>query len=907
MNEAVRKPVVRIELEGGRVSDFSGRDRIRIGRSVEADFTIPDETISREHLVVLVKEDGIWIMDTGSSNGTFVNGHRMEPKSLFPHDPHNVITLGSQNACIRITAQSAVREPSLSLVPTPAIQEVHEPSFIPRPTESPSNEGMLPIQGSAALTPPSLSSSKIEKKLNDQIELLEADLQARKAAISEVQTLWQAALMDLNQARSERDKTLLEISQKAQELEDIQRNYEERKAELKEKIDSRTEKAEALLNEAKERFDSDLADLEDAFLKAKTEKESETEAALAALEQSLAQRTSEVQASIESLESNLSKISADFETEKERLETLLSKHQEDEKSAAQETRAIYKALEKAKAIEEERRREYELEQRKRSAIEETEAAERGMRLAQINRDIEEAITRLSRVENDRTRNEEAALSAKVRFDEARLGEEASRTAKEAHEKDAQTYRSDVERLSKRLNELSLEKTSLEDATQNALAIKERVEAELDSTRQTILEEKNRAERQIAQEEEESHARIQAEAEARLTAAEKKAKEIEKEARDGADAITLNARNAAKSAVDLAKSEAASIRENANSEAKRLVTEAAESARNKLAAHNDEIKASLEKHQREFVEMRAQMERERQELRKNSEHEITVSRANALTEARAQGESELHELQQKRRTEVQSIKKALEKATATQLKKSGLSAAEIARIVEEWTELGTIVDGILTPSASPEAAEELKRLGLVDPSSRLRAKKYWIRVGIVGSVIAIIALTFTIFRDDVNRVTASAVDQMKERSAESDAYVRQVQKERIAKAQYHPYQDNRFRETYTDNILFLKNYAEMTEDKDYQSKWVLEMNRWFQKEFEMNEKVIVQFAPIEASLHQELIKLRSYINPSFEKEGIDRMREAEVSAVEELRRILGSQARYRRFRVFQEHFFQKNAK
>ena len=76
---------------------------------------------------------------------------------------------------------------------------------------------------------------------------------------------------------------------------------------------------------------------------------------------------------------------------------------------------------------------------------------------------------------------------------------------------------------------------------------------------------------------------------------------------------------------------------------------------------------------------------------------------------------------------------------------------------------------------------------------------------------------------------------------------------------------------------------------------------------MSERVIVEFAPIESSLVQELVKLKGFINPRFEKEGIDRMREAEAESLKEMYRVLGGRSRYLKYRVLQEHFYQKQRK
>ncbi|MEE9443176.1 MAG: SpoIIE family protein phosphatase [candidate division Zixibacteria bacterium] len=54
-----------------------------IGRKASCDFTIPDNTISRQHAQITIEDDGrlISIEDLNSHNGTFVNGERLSEKT----------------------------------------------------------------------------------------------------------------------------------------------------------------------------------------------------------------------------------------------------------------------------------------------------------------------------------------------------------------------------------------------------------------------------------------------------------------------------------------------------------------------------------------------------------------------------------------------------------------------------------------------------------------------------------------------------------------------------------------------------------------------------------------------------------------------------------------------------------
>ncbi len=62
--------------------------RLTIGRSTRNDVALRnDRYASAQHARVEPRADGVWVVDDGSTNGTFVNGVRLEaPKRLSPGD-----------------------------------------------------------------------------------------------------------------------------------------------------------------------------------------------------------------------------------------------------------------------------------------------------------------------------------------------------------------------------------------------------------------------------------------------------------------------------------------------------------------------------------------------------------------------------------------------------------------------------------------------------------------------------------------------------------------------------------------------------------------------------------------------------------------------------------------------------
>ena len=63
-----------------------GTDPIVIGRSPAAGVVINDANVSRQHAEIWRTEQGIAVRDLGSTNGTFVNGFKIDAVSLSPRD-----------------------------------------------------------------------------------------------------------------------------------------------------------------------------------------------------------------------------------------------------------------------------------------------------------------------------------------------------------------------------------------------------------------------------------------------------------------------------------------------------------------------------------------------------------------------------------------------------------------------------------------------------------------------------------------------------------------------------------------------------------------------------------------------------------------------------------------------------
>jgi len=73
--------------QDGQRRDFDiKKEATTIGRNTDCDFQIPLSVVSRRHCQIVAKGNSLTIRDLGSSNGTFVNGKRVQEATLSAGD-----------------------------------------------------------------------------------------------------------------------------------------------------------------------------------------------------------------------------------------------------------------------------------------------------------------------------------------------------------------------------------------------------------------------------------------------------------------------------------------------------------------------------------------------------------------------------------------------------------------------------------------------------------------------------------------------------------------------------------------------------------------------------------------------------------------------------------------------------
>jgi pSer/pThr/pTyr-binding forkhead associated (FHA) protein len=85
------------DLRGQQYS-FSSPSYCVLGRSRSCTLRLPgDATVSRQHCLVELDADGVWVQDLGSLNGTFVNGEKIGQREAPPDNDATMVQPGRQS------------------------------------------------------------------------------------------------------------------------------------------------------------------------------------------------------------------------------------------------------------------------------------------------------------------------------------------------------------------------------------------------------------------------------------------------------------------------------------------------------------------------------------------------------------------------------------------------------------------------------------------------------------------------------------------------------------------------------------------------------------------------------------------------------------------------------------------
>jgi hypothetical protein len=160
--------------------------------------------------------------------------------------------------------------------------------------------------------------------------------------------------------------------------------------------------------------------------------------------------------------------------------------------------------------------------------------------------------------------------------------------------------------------------------------------------------------------------------------------------------------------------------------------------------------------------------------------------------------------------------------------------------------------------------------------------------------------------DVGNVRTFMVDYskdlMKQQRSASDIFVKKQHTEWKQKYTYAPVTTPGLKDTFTDNVLYTTDYAEVVESEPFQNQWILDLHNFMVTELELSEDVAISYISSEGSLLKEMMGIKKDINPQFEDVGIKKLQELEKTSMAWMDEKLSDPVKRQKFVEFRKKFY-----
>ncbi len=354
--------------------------------------------------------------------------------------------------------------------------------------------------------------------------------------------------------------------------------------------------------------------------------------------------------------------------------------------------------------------------------------------------------------------------------------------------------------------------------------------------------------------------------------------LELEVQEAKDKVIVEAEIDAKTLKDMSKQEADTLIESAQKEAKRILSE----VKGKASQDLESLQKQIDERKRE------------------TDEEIQAIRTHAVQKMEEQKQQLAHEEEERNRIRVLKLRKELNNVLRARISPFLKDVEKIDRVDEI---INRSINAIMLDEVYDESFDA-ENYSDIDPSlEQNRAKRFWTVAG--GAVIALLLVwTFKGSILDSVKETGRTVAAQNEK-AELEK-IEQAQKANDLSAQFNPEMKEEFLPTYTERVMYTKDYLKLEKDVGFQSQWRIELEGFFVDKLRLSENRMVPFFSREKVLIHELGEARETINGNFVDEGKKRLDEIEADFYKRLKKQEGyTQKQIDEIMVFKKEFFEKN--
>lgn len=316
----------------------------------------------------------------------------------------------------------------------------------------------------------------------------------------------------------------------------------------------------------------------------------------------------------------------------------------------------------------------------------------------------------------------------------------------------------------------------------------------------------------------------------------------------------------------------------------------------------ELRSARESIERELTDRRTNIERELLERREILERESVEKKVlieNEAQELRSLRDKEYKELKMQQDAYLIDIKKREEERLKSMIEESrkmireqfeqkkevvqsalneffaGYTNMAPAPIKEYIPDLNQQLNAVLKDALLSEKFGEdkqLKQMFEYDPTIEKKHKKFWIRIA-VASAIVLSILGYLLYNPKSISNSADSITEMVHDIDLENKKIHIDRMEQMKKASiYSPTKDNNFKSSYTENILYTNRYLEFEHDDEYRGQWIVSTKEFLIQEAKLIDDKADELLSKEGTL---IIALSSEnIDGQRPEKGISRMNETE---------------------------------
>jgi hypothetical protein len=199
---------------------------------------------------------------------------------------------------------------------------------------------------------------------------------------------------------------------------------------------------------------------------------------------------------------------------------------------------------------------------------------------------------------------------------------------------------------------------------------------------------------------------------------------------------------------------------------------------------------------------------------------------------------------------------------------------------------SILEGKTDASLNADAAE--------------RKHEFWKKTVIWVSAPAAAVLLFVLFPGIPGMVKRQMGRTIASEKKEGGVFLQEIRQKGM---KYQPETDRKYRDNYSDNILYLDDYVKMKLDEKEQTSWTLLLNDFIVGRLSLSDRVIPDFISAEDVMIKDLLHIREGILPQFKEQGLSRMADTEKQESEKLRKLLETPENYKKFRELEKSYYE----